>query len=259
MNHMLEIESIMKNTSDKYNSGPMKFGICMATYKRRLGTSPGYLKKSLESIMAQTANNWHIYIVGDKYEDNEEFLQCISIVPADKITAINLPVAPERENIRDKLELWKIGGANAFNHANHMALMDDCDYLIHLDDDDTVHPKKIQILNYICSVFDEPSYMFHYSNYVKGQVLPNRQVTTIEPNNILPVCGDTIHSSICTHKSFAEGFKYDSYDPKVVKYQCGDNKLITLLNKYTQLDNTRYGIFIPYILCDHLIEGEMRL
>jgi glycosyltransferase involved in cell wall biosynthesis len=251
------MEHTIYNTDvPEYRTGPTKFGICMATYKRKNGKSPFYLSKTLNALLNQTATNWHLYLVGDKYEDNDEFLECISIIPKDKITAVNLPSAPERENIYNLNNLWKVGGSNAFNYAHQLALEDNCDYILHNDDDDAFHVKKIQLLNYVLSIYHNPSFIFHYSTFLHGK-LPREHVTTISKNNLQPRGSNVVHTSFCIHKSFIENFKYEGYIPTKTEYTCGDIQLIRHIRKLSSEKVEAYMIFIPLLLCDHDQQQEV--
>jgi glycosyltransferase involved in cell wall biosynthesis len=194
---MEKANELFHTHSKEFCDGPFKFAICMATYTRPHGKSPHYLQRSLTSILNQTASNWHVFLVGDKYESQDEFNAAASLLPSHKITAVNLPVAPEREHIHNVHERWKVAGANAFNHAHSLALNAGFDYILHLDDDDFFHIKKIQLLNYACSLCDSlPSFLFHYSDYIAGLVLPRFSTSnTLTKNNLIPQAEDCIHSS----------------------------------------------------------------
>jgi glycosyltransferase involved in cell wall biosynthesis len=245
-----------------YVSGPTKFGICMATYQRKSGRSPSYLKRSLDALLAQTATNWHLYLVGDKYEDNTEFMACIASFPKEKITAVNLPTAPERENIVDKKNLWKVAGSNAFNHAHKMALDDGCDYIIHHDDDDVFHIKKIQLLNYIISIYAHPLCIFHYSMHLQIS-LPRQIITEIKSStdnlNYLPCPSNVNHSALTIHNSVARSFNYNGFAPGKISYQCGDIQLLEYIRNTIYNNREKYTVFIPLVLCTHDVEGEARL
>ena len=51
----------------------MTFSIVIATYQRKNGTTPFYLKRAIDSVFSQTYKNFKIIIIGDRYEDNDEF------------------------------------------------------------------------------------------------------------------------------------------------------------------------------------------
>jgi hypothetical protein len=252
---METINAIYTTEVEEYRTGPTKFGICMATYQRKNGKSPGYLTTSLQALMNQTATNWHLYLVGDKYENHEELVQTISFFPADKITMVNLLTAPERENISNPMNLWKVGGCNAFNHSHQLALADGCDYILHHDDDDPFHIKKIQILNYVLTQYPNPIYLFHYSSYIYNPILPYESIKSLSLNNLQIQKENAIHSSIVIHRTIASSFQYDGYRPGKTIYVCGDMQLIEYLGQQLQ-DTSKYCIFIPVVLCSHLIEGE---
>jgi glycosyltransferase involved in cell wall biosynthesis len=212
---MEKANELFHTDSQEYRSSIYKFAICMATYKRANGNSLFYLQRSLQSILNQTASNWHIFLVGDKYEDQEEFDRVVAGIPSNHITAVNLPVAPEREHIQIKEHLWKVAGANAFNHAHRLALNDGYDYMLHLDDDDCFHPKKIQILNYVISLTQiPPMFMFHSAEYINGLIIPRILYTnSLHANNSPPYPEDCIHSSYCIHRSLLENFSFSGWNP----------------------------------------------
>lgn len=252
-----KLKKLYDNNINEYLTSNYKMGVCMATFKRKNGKTPEYLTKSLNSILSQTASNWHVYLVGDKYEDNDEFNKLASLIPKDKITTFNLPVALERDNLSGN-NLWKQGGANAMNNANKLALDDNCDYILHLDDDDSFHPKKIQMINYILSVFNEPSFIFHYSTHSDGSILPREVIKDIKKNIIPVTIGNIIHSSFCIHKSILSNFKYSSFIPGKTDYICGDMEFINYLNKSLE-DKKNYTIFLPFLLSYHDKEAETKV
>jgi glycosyltransferase involved in cell wall biosynthesis len=243
----------------EFRTGPVKFGICMATYQRKIGNTPAYLKRSLDALLSQTATNWHLYLVGDKYENNDEFLTCVASFPKDKITYVNLTYANERENMAKGNDLWMVAGCNAMNISHQMALDDGCTYLVHHDDDDFFSSKKIQLLNYTLSLHPEPICIFHYSGYLGG-VLPREEFngikSTLENTYYLPMPCNLTHSSITIHRSIALDFKYDGFRPGKTNYECGDIQLINYIRHAVFNDPKKYTIFIPILLCVHDVQGQ---
>lgn len=250
----LKCQQILDKKCTEYTVSSLKFGICMASYYRHNGNSRDYLRRSLNCVLNQTATNWHVYLVGDKYENNHEFEEMAQIVPKDKMTYINLPVAPEREHLSG-VNLWCVGGVNAINYANKLALEDNCDYLLHLDDDDNWVETKIQMLNYLCRMFNNPSFLFHYSYYIGNSVIPKQTINNISINNLIPLRSQCIHSSYCAHKSVMKDFQYSGYLPNKQKYLEGDIQFLDYLHKCIKT-NSATCLFIPFIMCGHLIERE---
>jgi glycosyltransferase involved in cell wall biosynthesis len=122
----------------------MKLGIVIATYQRKDGTTPFFLQKALDSIFSQTYQNFKIFLIGDKYEDNEEFVNIISKYPQDKIYYKNLPYAKERDSYTDKWVLWSYGGITAMNFGIEKALEEGYDFICHLDHDDWWLPNHLE-------------------------------------------------------------------------------------------------------------------
>ena len=51
----------------------MKIGIIITTYQKLDGSSPSLLKKAIDSIKNQTHQDYTLIVIGDKYEDDDEF------------------------------------------------------------------------------------------------------------------------------------------------------------------------------------------
>lgn len=51
----------------------MKLGIVIATYQKSDDSTPFLLKRAIESIKNQTHQDYLLIIIGDKYENNNEF------------------------------------------------------------------------------------------------------------------------------------------------------------------------------------------
>jgi GT2 family glycosyltransferase len=95
----------------------MKLGIGIATYLRKDGKSKFFLERCLNHIKKQTHQDYKVFLIGDKYENHDEFLNlCHSIIDPDKIYFENLPYAKERDIYTDNPNnLWCAGGCNAMN------------------------------------------------------------------------------------------------------------------------------------------------
>ena len=115
----------------------VKIAVSITTYRRSDGSTRRLLERALNSIKTQTYKNYKIFLIGDKYDDNEEFLEIAnSFYDQSKIYFENLDEAKERDHYSDKLLLWLYGGINATNHSIKVALSEGYDYVCHLDHDD---------------------------------------------------------------------------------------------------------------------------
>lgn len=113
----------------------MKLGIVIPTYRKPDGSTYEHLKKALESVKSQTNQNYKVYLIGDDYDDREEFIKLSQIIDESKIIAVNLEYAVERNKYKGR-ELWVCGGVNAHNYGVDLCLKDGINYICHLDHDD---------------------------------------------------------------------------------------------------------------------------
>jgi GT2 family glycosyltransferase len=165
-----------------------KIGIVISTWQRPDGKTPELLKRTLTAINNQTYKNWKVYLIGDNYINRQEFDSLAKIIPSDKILAINLPVAVERERYPNKGEnLWFSGGVNATTIGIEFSINQGYDYIAYCDHDELWHNNHLES---IAECIKETNSLFlytkgHYQNmilprnidsdwkYIKRRALPN--------------------------------------------------------------------------------------
>jgi glycosyltransferase involved in cell wall biosynthesis len=126
----------------------MKFAIIIGTYQRPDGRTPFFLRRALDSIFAQTHQDFRVYLIGDKYDDEKELLDIAAEYPQEKMYIENLSVAAERDKYgHDKEILWNVVGLALANYCIELILKDGFDYLCHLDHDDYWTPDHLSLLN----------------------------------------------------------------------------------------------------------------
>lgn len=162
------------------------YGVLIKSYKRKNGTSPDYVKRCFESVMNQTYQNFKIFFIGDKYEDNEEFEELCSLVPKEKIIAVNLPIAAERDNPKlTGKALWCSAGANASRFGMNLMRENNIFHHCRLDDDDYWLPNHLEIINMGYMMFPESVYVYSNALYTN----PSGHTRTFPPDNISPLLG----------------------------------------------------------------------
>jgi glycosyltransferase involved in cell wall biosynthesis len=150
----------------------MKFAIVISTYQRPDGNTPIFLKKTLESVLNQTYQNFKIFLIGDKYENQEEFLLFKNLIPSEKLYIENLPNAIEREKYKHpSWELWWSGGANAINYGIDVALKENFTHVCLLDHDDTWNSNHLELINKTLSI-SNPSLIFTQGWYNNSKFPP---------------------------------------------------------------------------------------
>ena len=163
-------------TSNYIKIKPIQFAVVIPTYQRPDGNTPHLLKRTLESVLNQTYQNFKIFLIGDKYEDQEEFLSFKNLIPSDKLYIENLPNAIEREKYEyPSWDLWWSGGVNAHNHAIESALKENFKYIAFIDHDDVWHPQHLARFNEVLHL-TSPSLIFTQGFYNKSELPSESQI-----------------------------------------------------------------------------------
>jgi len=175
-----------------------KLGIVISTYQRPDGKTPELLTRALNAINNQTYKNWKVYLIGDNYTDQTEFETLSKIIPQDKILAINLPVAVERNRYPEAgHKLWFSGGTHATNIGIEFSINEDYHYVCHCDHDELWYENHLEE---IAKAIEETKSLFLYTkSHYQGIVLP-RNINSNElyiSRRALPA--DTVNSSCCVN------------------------------------------------------------
>lgn len=170
----------------------MIFGITMPTYYRPDGSSYMLVSYAIKSLLKQKYQNWKLYFIGDRYEDDGEFRKLAAMVPSSKIFAINLPVAVERDTGLTGRALARAGGANAANVALAEQRKDGINITCELDDDDIWLPSHLRHLhsaytNYPESVFVCTQAQFYILDKTNGKLQLTGKRGVKRPNSVLPL------------------------------------------------------------------------
>jgi glycosyltransferase involved in cell wall biosynthesis len=175
----------------------MKIGIVIPTYQKKNGTTPSILTRALNSIKNQTYTDYRVFLIGDKYDNNEEFIHLASsIIDIDKIYYENLSTAVEREKYPiGSHQLWCAGGVNATNWGIEKSISQGINCICHLDHDDYWDSTHLEVINNVLEGRDA-AFVYTCSTYMNNGILPkintngNVQISDPTPEKL-------IHSSIC--------------------------------------------------------------
>ena len=177
----------------------MKLAIGIATYQRSDGSTPRYLSRALESVKNQTHQDFKVFLIGDRYDNNNEFVElATSILNPTQIYFENRSIAPERDlyPIGSK-NLWCSGGVSAYNHAIDCAQSQGYDYVCHLDHDDYWNENHLEYINQVINHDSNVGLIFSCARHFDGMVLPRGVPLNNLVHQRIPIPADTIHSSVC--------------------------------------------------------------
>lgn len=234
----------------------MKFGIVIATYYREDGGTRDALCATLDSVASQEHSDFKVFLVGDDYENDEEFQYYEKLLPSNKIQTINLPIAIERSRYGRGLELWSSGGVTAYNFGIKLALYQGYSYIAHLDHDDIWKKEHLSTFSSVIDEFPETACLFTSANFINSQVLPRGIEIDGQIRRIAPKPEDTIHSSTCLDFSRIH-LRYRDVFHETGKAYPADADLWARLIPYCETRSLT-SMHIAKITCSHLTEGYVR-
>jgi glycosyltransferase involved in cell wall biosynthesis len=174
----------------------MKLSIVISTYYRKDGSTSHYLTKALDSIFNQTHQDFIIYLIGDRYENEKEINEIVSKYDKTKILFTNLEIAKERDLYTDKWVIWSYGGVNAVNYGIDQSIKDGNYIICHLDHDDWWYPNHLEEINK-CIELTGADWVCTKSTYANpSKFLPNILTTDLY-TPFHPRSSSLIHSSVC--------------------------------------------------------------
>ena len=233
----------------------MKLSILIPTYMRKDGSTPKYLTRSLDSVFNQTHQDFKIYLIGDKYENEEEVKNILSKYDSEKIFFKNLDVAKERDSYTNKWAIWSYGGVNALNVGIDISLSEGNNYICHLDHDDYWENNHLELINK-CIEETNSDWICTKSNYLNTVILPFTNGTGLYINH-LPKSESLIHSSVCMNFKTIPLKYRDLFNETGVVGLPADAELWDRCAKYI-LSNNLKSTLINIVTCNHVNEGFER-
>jgi glycosyltransferase involved in cell wall biosynthesis len=236
----------------------MKLAVLIPTYQRSDDKTPFYLKRAIDSVMEQHHQDFKIFVIGDKYENNDEFLSIVKQYDKEKMFYVNLPFAKERDAYSDnKLALWNYGGVNANNVGIELILSQGYKYICHLDHDDYWNKRHLFAINE-CIEQTNADFVCTKSTYKDVGALP--QIYTDKRFlNISPRPETLIHSSTCINFETLN-FRYrDLFTEKGVIGLPSDADMWLRIGAFVDIVPSVSAYMVNEITCVHDEEGFERL
>jgi glycosyltransferase involved in cell wall biosynthesis len=175
------------------------FYIVIATYDRPDKSTYKFLTRALNSLKNQTYQDFEVIIVGDKYENDEEFKSYANLLHNQQITLINLEKPGERNELTGH-KLWCNAGLTAMNRGIKEIENKNGEWYVHLDDDDYYTNDHLEILAENITYSKNSNFLFTQSQYKDlNEKFPHPHILyPTENNNLLQRCL-LMHSSICVN------------------------------------------------------------
>jgi glycosyltransferase involved in cell wall biosynthesis len=235
----------------------MKIGIIICTYQREDGKTPFYLSRTLNSVLNQTYKNFKVFLIGDRYEDNDEFQSFSSGFTDQNLYIENLPKARERDVYgENKLALWSYAGTFATNYAITRCLEENISYICFLNHDDEWYEDHLQeIID--CIQIKKTNFICTLSTFKR----PNNFLPIIETEEkyveFKPFFAGLIHSSVCMNFSEIPLLHRDIYSETGQVGLPGDAELWERVSNFMDSNNMK-GYAINKLTCRHDEEGYVK-
>ena len=242
------------------------FAVVIPTYNRKNGTTVQNIKNIVDFLSKQTYQNYHVFLVGDDYDNEEEFKYLISLFPQDKIYAHNNSISYRKDYFSKPVNKWCIGGVMALKHGVEKAKEYGYKYYLHLDDDDSWTHDKLQAHFQVLEEFPKADFIFHGSQYYQGVLPQEHREYPLEYNNLRPAQANIVHSSNClslndkSYKMFmdftnsvteaAENIKnkvieehdFQPFDASLINYLLSKDAIFLYISKVLSSKNSDYNV-----------------
>lgn len=229
----------------------MKIAVLINTYRRPDGAMLTILPRTLDSVFAQTHQDFHVFVIGDRYDPDQELRDIVGKYPKEKIYLENLPVAAERDAGYRGEALWCSGGVAAANYGLDVIQQHGYDYVAKLDHDDYWADNHLVEINTAIQQF-QVDFVCTRSQHITGEILPPLLNNDLY-HNYLPVPCRLIHSTTCMNFARIPLRYVDLVKTQGIAYP-SDANLWERTNIYMQQHGLR-GICVNRITCYHDTEA----
>ena len=239
------------------NLNNLKVAVITQSYYRKDGSTKRNLQNMFKMLEEQTYKNFKVFITGDNYQPEREFLEECNKYRGE-IYVHNNNHSCRDLNLGSKIyNYWACGGVHAAYNSYIKSYEDGYNILLMLDDDDYWYPFHINnvVDNFI--KYPETGFMVTNAEYV-NRTLPRTNVNRIFYNNYIPrskdcVRASTAHNShivgeivIKFYKDLIDNVEKSQSSETKIDFQPGDGVLLDLFNKNIR-DGKYKSLYIPII------------
>ena len=228
----------------------MHLAVVIATYRRKDGKTPFYLKRVLNSVFAQEHLDFKVFLIGDHYDNVNEWEFLVAPYVGDRLCHINLEKAEERDRYTNKKILWSCGGRAAFTFGMQKALEQGFDYVCCLDHDDYWGKNHLAVINKVIEE-TKADWICTKAKYRKKILPANDLRNSVIPFS--PIPGGIIKSAVCYNQKTIPVRIRDTF-AETGEAIPGDSDLWERMAQYMQEHGLK-GYLINELTCFHEEEG----
>ena len=232
----------------------MKIAIIIPTFRRIDGKTPELLKMTLGSIFKQTFQNYKIFLIGDDYDNQNEFEEFSNYFDfGDKLYSENVNLPSERNVFNNKIDIWKFGGVNAVNYGIDLATKYGYKYIARLDHDDLWLENHLELLNE-CLEITNCAFVCTKSNY--GDTFLPKIKSEEKFIDYIPQPENVVHSSICWDATKIP-VRYRTLGDSLCQNYAGDGCLYLDIRNHIQEKQLK-SILINEVTCSKDSDGYFK-
>lgn len=233
--------------------------VCVITqsYYRKDGSSKSCLKQMFDMLEKQTYKKFKVFITGDNYQPESEFLEVCNEYKGE-IYIHNNNHSCRDLNLGNIENYWRYGGIHGAYNSYIQAKKEGFDIALMLDDDDYYFPAYIKSVvdNFI--KYPETGFMITKSEYFTWH-LPGTSIDSIYYNNYIPTCCDSVRSASAHNinligdivlnlwRSLIEEVEKMNLEDKKWELYPGDAKLLNLIGGKVKGGEIK-SLYIPNVL-----------
>lgn len=182
----------MSNTEENEKSN-MKVAVIVQSYYRKDGSSKGCLQNMFKMLEAQTYKKFKVFITGDNYQPEKEFLEICNEYDGEIYIHNNNHSCRELK-LGIITNYWCVGGVYAAYNSYIKAKEENYNIALMLDDDDYWYGSHIKnvIFNFI--KYPETGFMITKAEFC-GSTLPRTSINSIYYNNYVPTGCDSVRAA----------------------------------------------------------------
>lgn len=239
------------------NKNKLKIAVITQSYYRKDDSSKSCLKNIFDILEKQTYKDFKVFITGDKYQPENEFMEVCNSYKGE-IYIHNNNYSCRELSLGPLQNYWAYGGIHAAYNSLKKAKEEGYDIAIMLDDDDYYLPQYIQSVADNFTKFPETAFMITKSVY-KNYFLPRTNVNKIYYNNYIPKRCDSVRASSVHNiniigdivlnfwKELIEEIAKMNVSPKKWNFYPADAKLLDLIGKKVKSGELK-SLYIPTTL-----------
>ena len=165
--------------------------VTTATFERDASSSTD-LERMWKMLVSQSYKKWILYLTGDCYQNSTEW-SSLSFFNNSQARLHNLARPGERLEFVGQ-ELWRVAGRKAIHNALDRAVIDGCEWVVHLDDDD--HWDVDHLTNIHTGIKTGATFVFTQAQFGMNYLPEKAMWATNLSHTVLPQPCQVVHSSV---------------------------------------------------------------